>query len=160
MPIRSRIFLSRTLSGPADRASIASHGNGLLLLDDVLEESLGALQLPAVDRLSRLAGVLERHPEVRPAGASRLRRRNLSRRVPNLNHRKLSGQPGLGIAPRISPSPSRMLPPLQHSQIEWQRFSKAMKVGSFKMISISRGLLTILTVCRREDGIDRFAVRE
>lgn len=73
------------MGGPADRAAVASHGNGLLLLADVLEEGLGALQLPAVDGLGGLAGVLERHPEVRPAGASRLRRGNLSRGVPNLD---------------------------------------------------------------------------
>ena len=73
------------MGGAADGATVAAHGDGLLLLDDVLEEGLGALELPAVDRLGGLAGVLERDPEVRPAGAGRLRGRNLSRRVPGLN---------------------------------------------------------------------------
>ena len=80
-----RIVISdRTLSGAADRAAVTPHGDSLLLLNDVLEESLGALELPAVDRLSGLAGVLERDTEVRPAGAGRLGGRNLSRGVPNL----------------------------------------------------------------------------
>lgn len=74
-----------TLRGPASATSVTSHGDGLLLLDDVLEELLGALKLPAIDRLGRLAGVLEGRAEVRPAGPSRLRRGNLSRCVPNLN---------------------------------------------------------------------------
>ncbi len=47
------------MGGPADRAAVAPHGDGLLLLEDVLEEGLGALELPAVDRLGGLAGVLE-----------------------------------------------------------------------------------------------------
>lgn len=72
------------MGGAADGAGIAAHGDGLLLLDDVLEEGLGTLELPAVDGLGGLAGVLEGNPEVRPAGASRLRGSNLSRRVPNL----------------------------------------------------------------------------
>lgn len=87
---RNRIFeqglglSNRTLGSPADGTSVAPHGNGLLLVDDVLEEGLGALELPAIDRLGSLAGVLEGNAEVRPAGASRLGRRNLSRCVPNL----------------------------------------------------------------------------
>lgn len=75
---------SRTLSGPADAAAVASHGDGLLLLADVLEELLGTGELPAVDGLRGLAGVLERNTEVRPAGASRLRRGDLSCSVPDL----------------------------------------------------------------------------
>lgn len=82
------------MGGAADGATVAAHGDGLLLLADVLEEGLGALELPAVDGLGSLAGVLERHPEVRPTGASRLGRGNLSRSVPNLENRKNSGQPG------------------------------------------------------------------
>lgn len=69
---------NRTLGVPADVTGKAPHGNGLLLVDDVLEERLGALELPAVDGLGGLASVLEGDAEVRPAGAGRLRRRNLS----------------------------------------------------------------------------------
>lgn len=75
---------SRTLGSAANGAAVAPHGDGLLLLDNILEEGLGALELPAVDRLGGLAGVLERDTEVRPTGAGRLRGRNLSRCVPNL----------------------------------------------------------------------------
>jgi hypothetical protein len=76
----------RTLSGPADASAVASHGNSLLLLDDILEELLRTLELPAVDHLGCLAGVLEGNAEVRPAGAGRLRRGNLSRCVPDLEN--------------------------------------------------------------------------
>lgn len=79
-----RWLLNRTLGSPADRAAVASHGDGLDLLDNVLEELLGADELPAIDGLSGLAGVLERNTEVRAARASRLRRGNLSGSVPNL----------------------------------------------------------------------------
>ena len=79
---------NRTLGGTADAAAVTSHGDGLLLLADVLEELLGAGELPAIDGLGGLAGVLERNTEVRPAGASRLRRGDLSCSVPNLNMRE------------------------------------------------------------------------
>lgn len=110
-PRTTCVFSSRTLGGPADRAAVAPHGDGLLLLKNVLEEGLGALELPAVDRLGGLAGVLERHTEVRPAGASRLRRGNLSRRVPNLYIAKNSGQPGPRIALHRFPCRSPISPP-------------------------------------------------
>jgi len=77
-------LLNRTLGSPADAAAVTSHGDGLDLLDDVLEELLGAGELPAIDGLGGLAGVLERNTEVRAARASRLRRGNLSGSVPNL----------------------------------------------------------------------------
>lgn len=82
----------RTLRGPADAASITSHGNGLLLLNDILEELLRTGKLPAVDRLSSLAGVFEGNAEVGPAGASRLRRDDLSCCVPNLTIMEISSQ--------------------------------------------------------------------
>ena len=63
---------NRTLGGPSGAAGISSHGHSLLLLGHILEELLGALQLPAVDRLGGLAGVLERDAEVGAAGAGRL----------------------------------------------------------------------------------------
>ena len=72
------------MGGAANAAAVAPHGNSLLLVHNVLEELLGALELPAVDRLGGLTGVLEGHTEVRPARASRLCRGNLSRSVPNL----------------------------------------------------------------------------
>lgn len=77
-------MIIRTLSSTADGAAVASHRDGLLLVNDILEEGLGALELPAVDGLGSLAGVLERNTEVRAAGAGGLHRGNLSRSVPNL----------------------------------------------------------------------------
>jgi len=79
------IARSRTLRGPADAAAVASHGDGLSLRDDVLEEFLCTGELPAVDRLSGLASVLEGNAEVRPAGASRLRRGDFLSCVSHLN---------------------------------------------------------------------------
>ena len=102
------------MSGPAGRTSIAAHGDGLLLVNDVLEERQSALQLPAVDGLGGLAGVLERDTEVRPAGASRLRRGNFSRSVPNLNFPfPVSLGPYTGFD--IARSQSAMNPPIQPS---------------------------------------------
>lgn len=72
------------MSGSADGAGISSEGDGLLVLLDVLEESNSALELPAVDGLSGLAGVLERNSEVGTAGAGRLRGLNLRGSVSNL----------------------------------------------------------------------------
>jgi len=77
-------MLSRTLSSATDATAVASHGDGLLLLKDILKELLGTGELPAVDRLSGLAGVLEGNTEVRAARAGRLRRGNFCRCVPNL----------------------------------------------------------------------------
>lgn len=56
--------VDRTLSGSANAASISSHGDGLGLLLHVLEELDGAGQLPAIDGLGGLAGVLEGNSEV------------------------------------------------------------------------------------------------
>jgi hypothetical protein len=75
---------NRTLRGPADAAAVASHGDGLLLLKDILEELLGTGELPAVDGLGGLAGVLERNTEVGAARAGGLRRGDLLGSVPNL----------------------------------------------------------------------------
>jgi hypothetical protein len=63
----------RTLSGATGATSVPPHGDGLLVLLDVLEELDCALQLPAVDRLSSLARVLEGDAEVGTARAGRLR---------------------------------------------------------------------------------------
>jgi hypothetical protein len=80
--------LFRTLGGAASAASVAAHGDGLLVSLDVLEESNSTLELPAVDGLGGLTGVLERNPEVGTAGAGRLCGLNLSRGVSDLLHRK------------------------------------------------------------------------
>lgn len=56
-----------TLRGPASAAGISPHGNGLLLLQHIVEESKSALKLPSVNRLRCLAGVLERGAEVAAA---------------------------------------------------------------------------------------------
>lgn len=75
---------SRTLGSAADGAAVAAHGDGLALLLDVLEELDSALELPAVDGLGGLAGVLEGHTQVGTAGAGRLGRNDLGGSVPNL----------------------------------------------------------------------------
>lgn len=75
----------RTLSAATGAASVAAHGDGLLLLLDVLEELHGALELPAVDGLGGLAGVLEGHTQVGTAGAGRLLRCNLGGGVASLS---------------------------------------------------------------------------
>lgn len=52
---------------------------------DVLKEGDGALELPSVDSLSGLTGVLEGHTEVGTAGAGRLGGLNLGRSVSGLH---------------------------------------------------------------------------
>lgn len=74
----------RTLRSTADGVSVAAEGDDLLLLLDVLKELDGALQLPAVDGLGGLAGVLERNTEVGTAGLGRLGGRDLGGSVANL----------------------------------------------------------------------------
>lgn len=81
-------FPGRTLGGAASAAGISSHGDGLLVLLDVLEEGNSALEFPAVDGLGGLASVLERHSEVGTASAGRLRGLDLGRGVSNLDIRK------------------------------------------------------------------------
>lgn len=60
-------FPCRTLRSAANATSVATERNRLLLLLHILEELDGPLELPAIDRLRRLAGVLERDAEVRAA---------------------------------------------------------------------------------------------
>lgn len=81
-------FPGRTLGGAASATGISSHGDSLLVLLDVLEELDSSLQLPAVDGLSGLSGVLEGNSEVGTAGAGRLRGLDLGRGVSNLEFRK------------------------------------------------------------------------
>ena len=59
----------RTLRSTARAPSIPPHGHRLLVVLDIVEVSEGALQLPAVDGLGSLAGVLEGAAEVGAAGA-------------------------------------------------------------------------------------------
>lgn len=65
-------FCSLTLCGAASASGIPPHGNGLLVLEDISEVGEGALELPAVDGLGSLAGVLEGDAEVAAARAGRL----------------------------------------------------------------------------------------
>ena len=76
--------ICRTLGGAASGAGVSSHGDGLLVLLDVLEEGNSALKLPAVDGLGGLASVLERNSEVGTASAGRLRGLDLGGSVSNL----------------------------------------------------------------------------
>lgn len=62
------------LGGVASAASITAHGDCLLLKLDILKKGNSALELPSVDSLSGLAGVLERDTEVLATGTSRLGR--------------------------------------------------------------------------------------
>ena len=66
-----RSIYERTLRSTSSSSSVSSHGNGLLMFLDVLEELDGALKFPAVDGLSRLAGVLEGNSEVCASGFCR-----------------------------------------------------------------------------------------
>lgn len=82
---RSRkLQIGRTLSSAAGTAGVAAHGDSLVVALDVLEELERTLELPAVDGLSGLTGVLEGHTEVGTAGAGRLGGENLSRGVTDL----------------------------------------------------------------------------
>lgn len=71
------------LSAATGATSVPPHWNCLLVLLHILEEGHSALQLPAVDYLSRFAGVLERYPEVRAASSSRLLGRDRGCCVPD-----------------------------------------------------------------------------
>ena len=73
-----------TLCGTSSSTSVSPHGHGLLVLDDIVEESLCPLQLPAIDGLGGLSGVLEAHTKVGSPRAGALRRVNLRRCVSNL----------------------------------------------------------------------------
>ena len=72
------------MGSAAGGAGIAAHGDSLLVLLDVLEEGNSALELPAVDGLGGLAGVLEGDAEIGTAGAGRLCGFDLSRGVSDL----------------------------------------------------------------------------
>jgi len=61
-----------TLRSASSTAGVPPHGNGLLVLEDISEVGEGALELPAVDGLGRLARVLEGDAEVAASRAGRL----------------------------------------------------------------------------------------
>lgn len=74
-----------TLCSTSSSASVSPHGDGLLVVDDIGEEGLRALELPAVDGLGGLSCVLEAHTEVGAARAGALRWVDLRRCVSNLH---------------------------------------------------------------------------
>lgn len=61
-----------TLCCSTSAAGISSHRDGLLQLLDILEIFDSSVQLPAIDRCCRFAGVLEADSEVGASSASRL----------------------------------------------------------------------------------------
>lgn len=68
--VRGRRLL--TLGSASSATGVAPHGNGLLVLQDIAEVGEGALELPSVDGLGGLAGVLEGDTEVGTASAGAL----------------------------------------------------------------------------------------
>lgn len=64
----------RTLGSTASAPGISPHRHGLALVLHVLEVGEGALELPAVDGLSGLAGVFEGYTQVAAARAGGLGR--------------------------------------------------------------------------------------
>jgi len=61
------------LCASSSASSVPPHGHGFLVLDYILKVGNGAAELPAIDRLGSLPGVLERDTEIGTAGASGLR---------------------------------------------------------------------------------------
>jgi len=66
----------RTLSASTSAASISSHRDSLLQFGDILEVLDGAVDFPASDGGSGLAGVLEADTQVTSTAASRFGTRN------------------------------------------------------------------------------------
>ena len=79
----------RTLGSTASAPSIAPHGHGFDVVRDVLEVGEGAAQLPAVDGLGCLAGVLEGDAQVGAASARALGRFDVGGCVADLYRRDL-----------------------------------------------------------------------
>lgn len=75
---------SRTLGSTASAPGISPHGHGLSVALDVLEVGEGAAELPAVDGLGGLAGVLVRDAEVGAARAGGLGRLDVGGGVADL----------------------------------------------------------------------------
>lgn len=63
-PSRVTVWITRTLRSPSGRSSVSPHGDGLLVLLDMLEVDESPLQLETVDRLGSLPGVLVGHPQI------------------------------------------------------------------------------------------------
>lgn len=82
----------RTLGSTASAPSIAPHGHGFGVVLDVLEVGQGAAELPAIDGLGRLAGVLEGDTEVGAASARALGRVDVGGCVADLCRREWGGQ--------------------------------------------------------------------
>lgn len=156
-PVTGNLWLCRivrTLRSAADGASIAAEGDDLLLLLDVLKELDGALQLPAVDGLGSLAGVLEGNTEVGTAGLGRLGGRDLGGSVANLwvelsmSRTQESPRPAVFPLAPSQPSAARRFPNFRQPGVLGQSADSV--VLGFE----NRGALTILTVlmwrwCRR-----------
>lgn len=79
-----------SLSGTTGSTSISSHWDSLLVLLDVLKELNSSLELPSVDGLCGLAGVLERNTKVGTARAGGLGRGDLSCCVTDLRRKMLA----------------------------------------------------------------------
>ena len=78
----------RTLRSTASAPSIPPHGHRLLVVLNIVEVGEGALELPAVDGLRGLAGVLEGAAEVGAAGARRFGGFEVGGCVADLGERK------------------------------------------------------------------------
>jgi hypothetical protein len=76
---------SLTLGGTSGASSVSAHGDGFLVVDDVLEVGNSALQLQSVDGLGGLTGVFEADTQVRAPGTGALRGRNRLCGVADLN---------------------------------------------------------------------------
>ena len=72
-PFRSLCYLDelipRTLCSPPGTSSIPPHRHRLFVIDHIAQVCQCALELPAVDRLSRFAGIFEGDTEVRAVSA-------------------------------------------------------------------------------------------
>lgn len=87
----------RTLTRSPCTPSVPPHGHGLLLLNHIVEVGQCALKLPAVDRLSCLAGVLEGDAQVGTARAGGFRRLDVGGCVADLEERAGVSCQGFGV---------------------------------------------------------------
>ena len=92
-----------TLCSTSSSASVSPHGDGLLVLNDVIEERLCPLELPSIDGLSGLSGVLEAHTQVGAARAGALRWVDLRRCVSDLQSSVSMHSSGAEVARRHLP---------------------------------------------------------
>ena len=80
VPVRPRL----TLRTPSRTPCIPPHWNSLFLLNHIVQVGQSALELPAVDRLGRFAGIFERYAEIGAASSGGLSRFYLGCCVPDL----------------------------------------------------------------------------